>query len=239
MLEFVVPGCRHCSDSLCLLGQFDNVYCTIRRPLICSSLINSCTKRASLPKPRTVLDCALARLLDGTTGLTVMKGPVVAALAEMAVRPGGARLHNAVVVGGEGVGDRIIHDDAGFRFRARRPVAAELGRIPGRVGTALEASLATGCPSFPTSEGVVLARALFLLLAETKVGHNADEVLNSIKFGSFGRIGREGIIEAILLNVLQNFVLPGNERSAGHAVVVDEAELFLASSAGMEWSCQG
>ena len=200
--------------------------------------LRSASCDVGLPETRTVLEGALARLLDGMSGMAV-KGPVAALAELMAFRSGSARLHHAVVVGGEGVGGKIVHDDASFGFRSRRSVAAELGRVPGGVGTAVEASLATGGPSFAKSVGIVLARALFLLLAETEVGHDTDKVLNSIKFRGLGRIGGEGIIEIILLDILQNFVLTGNERGAGHAVVVDEAKLFLASSAGMEWSCQG
>lgn len=189
---------------------------------------------ALLPQPRAVLEGALAGLLDGMTGMAV-KGPVPATLAEMmTVRPGRARPHHTIVVGGEGVGGRIIHNDAGFRFRARRPVAAELGRVPGRVGTALEATLATDCPSLPTGERVVLSGALLLFFAEAKVGHDTDEVLHGIKLGCFGCIGREGIVQTFLVDVVQNFVLAGNERSTWHAIVVHEAKLFLTSSSGME-----
>lgn len=185
-----------------------------------------------LPQTGAVLEGTLARLLDGVTGMTV-KSPVPA-LAEVAVRPGRARPHHAVVVGGEGVGGRIIQNDAGFGFGARRPVAAEVGRVPGRVRTALEATLATDSPSLATSEGVVLTGALFLLFAQPKVGHNADEILYSIKLGGFGRIGGKGIVQTFFVDVVQNFVLAGNERSTWHAIVVHEAELFLTSSSGVE-----
>lgn len=163
-----------------------------------------------------------------------VESPVSTALAEMAVRPGRARPHHTVVVGGEGVGGRIIQNDAGFGFRARRPVASELGRVPGRMGTALEATLATDSPSLATSEGVVLSGALFLFFAESEVGHDTDEVLHGIKLGGFGCIGREGIVETFLVDVVQNFVLAGNERSTWHAIVVHEAKLLFTSSSGME-----
>ena len=211
------------------------LFCIVMFSLLYSRLLLLYTENeASLPHPRAVLEGALAGLLDGMTGMAV-KSPVPASVAEMmAVRPGRARPHHTVVVGGEGVGGRIIHNDAGFSFRARRPVAAELGRVPGRVGTALEATLATDCPSLPTSEGVVLSGALFLLFAEAEVGHDADEVLYGIKLGGFRCIGREGIVQTFLVDVVQNFVLAGNERSTWHAIVVHEAKLFLTSSSGME-----
>ena len=77
--------------------------------------LRSASCDVGLPETRTVLEGALARLLDGMSGMAV-KGPVAALAELMAVRSGSARLHHAVVVGGEGVGGKIVHDDASFGF---------------------------------------------------------------------------------------------------------------------------
>mmetsp|Transcript_9670 Transcript_9670/g.20783 ORF Transcript_9670/g.20783 Transcript_9670/m.20783 type:complete len:114 (-) Transcript_9670:423-764(-) len=91
---------------------------------------------STLPKASAVLECALARLLDGMTGMSMH---CLSAPRHLTIGSGNkTSTHPTVIVGGVRVGGRVIRDDGCLGFsRARRPVTTKPTSRPGGLRTAL------------------------------------------------------------------------------------------------------